>query len=382
MKRLNLFLLFFSILFIVLMLSGCVKLQSGLSSIGTVKSFELVNPQNPMATGQIYSSPAVSENGDVFVGGQRGLFVISSTASWCFSSNAGVYSSPSIDATNDMVFVGNNEGQLIYASYPFTNYKTMMVSYYPLISAPIIVDGNVYVIDNYGNIFKINEAEMTKTYLVTVGTNGSGIWASPVTNGINLFVGSDSGIFYAVNLNSGNILWQYKTAGPIYASAAIGIDGDIYVGSDGLYSFSPDGTLRWRDPLDGSQIYGSPVISQNGVVYIGTIDGNFYAINSKNGQILWSVNLNSEGGISSSALIGENAIYVASGYEFYEIDPSGQILGHVNVGYSVESNPVLYNGKIYFGCDNGKFYEISVFESMPAAGWPMFMHDIYHTGRQ
>ncbi|MGC9212820.1 MAG: PQQ-binding-like beta-propeller repeat protein [Athalassotoga sp.] len=383
MKKFEIFLLLSSFVAVVLILSGCMKVQSGFSSIDAVKSFDLVNPQNPMSFGQIYSSPAIF-NGKIFIGGQRGLFVISSTASWCYSSNAAVYSSPSIDATNDIVFAGNNEGQLIYASYPFTNYKTMMVSYYPLISSPLIINGNIYVIDNYGNIFKISESGMEKTYLSTIGGGGSGIWASPVTNGVNLFVGSDNGIFYAVSLNSGNVVWQYQTGGPIYGTAAIGVNGNIYVGSDGLYSFTQNGALRWENPLDGSQIYASPVISQNGIIYVGTTMGELYAVNSQNGQTIWSINLGTpEGGILSSALIGNDEIYVESGYNFYEIDPSnGDILSYVDVGYNVESNPAFYNGKIYFGCDNGRFYEISISGFMAAGGWPMFMHDIYHTGRQ
>ncbi|MGC9219534.1 MAG: PQQ-binding-like beta-propeller repeat protein, partial [Athalassotoga sp.] len=207
----------------------------------------------------------------------------------------------------------------------------------------------------------------------------------PVTNGTDLFVGSDNGIFYAVNLNSGNVVWQYQSDGPIYGTAAIGQNGNIYVGSNALYSFSPNGALRWENPLDGSQIYGSPVISQSGIVYIGTVKGNFYAINSQTGQTVWNVNLDTPiGGISSSAIIGNNEIYVASGYNFYAIEPSnGSIVSYVNLGYNVESNPVFYDGKIYVGCDNGQFYEISTpNDSIASEGWPMFMHDQYHTGRQ
>ncbi len=320
----------------------------------------------------------------IFIGSQSGLYVISGDASWCYQSAAAIYASPSIDSTSDMVFAGNNYGQLFYASYPFTTYKTINVSYYPLISAPLILNGAVYVIDNNGNIYRVEEDNMTSTYIGTIGGNGSAVWASPVTNGTDLFIGSDNDIFYAVNLNSGNIVWQYQTDGPIYGTASIGENGNIYVGSDALYAFTPNGTLQWTNPLDGSQVYGSPVISQSGILYVGTINGNFYAINSQTGQTSWSVNLDTSiGGISSSAIIGNNGIiYVASGYNFYALNASnGSVISTVTLGYNVESNPVLYDGEIYVGCDSGQFYEISTSgNSMASGNWPMFMHDQYHTG--
>jgi len=385
LKKLNILLLSFSFFIVSFTLSGCMKVPMNTPTMSIIKSFQLTDSQNAMANGQIYSSAAISSNGDIFIGSQSGLFVISGDASQCYQSAAAVYSSPSIDSTNDMVFAGNNYGQLLYASSPFTSYNTVRVSYYPIISAPLVFKGNVYVIDNNGDIYELPESDMTDvSFIRSIGGNGSAVWASPVTNGTDLFVGADNDVFYAVNLNSGSIGWEYTMDGPIYGTAAIGVNGNIYVGADALYSLTPDGTLRWTNPLDGSQIYGSPVISESGIVYIGTINGNFYAINSQTGQTVWSVNLETPiGGISSSALIGDNGIvYIASGYTLYALNSSnGNIMSYVGLGYNVESNPVLYDGKIYVGCDDGQFYEISSGNSMASGGWPMFMHDQYHTGR-
>ena len=45
---------------------------------------------------------------------------------------------------------------------------------------------------------------------------------------------------------SGTLKWKYKTGGSIWSSPAIGSDGTIYVGSwDGnLYAINPVGTLK------------------------------------------------------------------------------------------------------------------------------------------
>nr|6TJB_A Chain A, Cake2 [synthetic construct]6TJB_B Chain B, Cake2 [synthetic construct]6TJB_C Chain C, Cake2 [synthetic construct]6TJB_D Chain D, Cake2 [synthetic construct]6TJB_E Chain E, Cake2 [synthetic construct] len=74
--------------------------------------------------------------------------------------------------------------------------------------------------------------------------------------------------------------WRFKTGKAIEASPVIGEDGTIYVGSnDGhLYAINPDGTEKWRFKT-GKAIEASPVIGEDGTIYVGSNDGHLYAIN-------------------------------------------------------------------------------------------------------
>ena len=78
--------------------------------------------------------------------------------------------------------------------------------------------------------------------------------------------------------------WTFDTNGQITSTPAIGSDGVVYVGSnDGnLYAIDPNagvGTKKWEVFIGGCA-YSSPSIASDGTVYIGSLDGNLYAIKS------------------------------------------------------------------------------------------------------
>ena len=45
-----------------------------------------------------------------------------------------------------------------------------------------------------------------------------------------MFVGSDDGKIYALNLATGKKVWEFKTGGPVESSALV-LDGKVFVGS-------------------------------------------------------------------------------------------------------------------------------------------------------
>ena len=80
-----------------------------------------------------------------------------------------------------------------------------------------------------------------------VSATGKGLWtfatrarveSSPAITGDRVFVGSNDGRFYVLNLNSGAKLWEFNAGAPLSASPAIA-NGRIVIGSqDGrLYCF-------------------------------------------------------------------------------------------------------------------------------------------------
>ncbi|MDI6810261.1 MAG: PQQ-binding-like beta-propeller repeat protein [archaeon] len=109
--------------------------------------------------------------------------------------------------------------------------------------------------------------------------------------------------------------WSYVTRGCIRSSPAIGSDGTIYVGSEdgNLYAINPDGTLKWSYAT-GDDVDSSPAIGSDGTIYIGSYvsgeDCNLYAINP-DGSLKWRYLTG--GYIGSSPVIGsDGTIYVGS----------------------------------------------------------------------
>lgn len=122
--------------------------------------------------------------------------------------------------------------------------------------------------------------------------------------------------------------WTFKTGGPIAASPTIA-NNTVFVGSwDGnMYSLdAATGVQKWRtflgittaDPICIPPQLGisSTATVDNGVVYVGGGDSNWYALSAASGTILWSVPT------------GDNS---AAG-------------GHYNW-----SSPLIYNGYAYIG---------------------------------
>ncbi|UWY27770.1 PQQ-binding-like beta-propeller repeat protein [Flavobacterium sp. TR2] len=72
--------------------------------------------------------------------------------------------------------------------------------------------------------------------------------------------------------------------------------------------YQPLQDLKWKFKTDG-KIFSSP-IAQNGIVYIGSEDGCFYAIDEKSGNLKWKFKTN--GAIHSSASIYNDLVYFGS----------------------------------------------------------------------
>ena len=92
-----------------------------------------------------------------------------------------------------------------------------------------------------------------------------------------LYVGVGSSLL-SMDLSKHEVLWRFKTGGEIESSPALS-GRTLYVGSgDGdLYALdSLTGAKLWEIST-GDRITASPAVA-DGTVYIGSHNGNFYAI--------------------------------------------------------------------------------------------------------
>jgi outer membrane protein assembly factor BamB len=304
-------------------------------------------------------------------------------------------------------------------------------------SPAIGTDGVVYIGNEDGVFFAINP-NGTEKWRFTVG-GGNEFNSSPALNEAagRLYAGSENDTLYAVDITNGSPVWPYGAQDNISSSPAIASNGSIIFGDEGdsgrVYILNPDGTERrifiadgpiFSSPaLGGSTIYfaasdtffyaldtngtvhtfipatsqrvhSSPTIGLNGVIYYGTDDGNLYALNSDLTP-LSSWRTPSADGISSSVAIGaDGLVYVVSDdYFLYGFnattggDPVWSVKITTGKGMRREQNvltasPVIGpNGWIYAASDVG-LYAFNRNTTLAATAWPMFHHDIRHTGKQ
>lgn len=143
----------------------------------------------------------------------------------------------------------------------------------------------------------------------------------------------------------------------------------LLIGS-GLWGFSsPDfdslPSVRWEFQT-GAAIYASPAADEH-TVYIGSLNGNLYAIDLLSGKEKWS--FHSGGEIRSAVCLSDEFVYLNGGNgNLYCLDiNSGKLVWQFETGGEVKydfadyfhSSPVLHEGVLYFGSGDSCLYAVN-----------------------
>ncbi len=146
------------------------------------------------------------------------------------------------------------------------------------------------------------------------------------------------------------LLWQFKTGGPITASPVVA-NGILYIGSaDGkLYALNAkEWGIKWVFNAGSAVRYSAAV--WGGRVYFSTRDNMFYALNAETGDVLWE--FKSKGWMDSPPVVFNRTVYTgAFPTRIYMLDA---ITGKLK---SERQRIVTING-VEYGCANAEFYPI------------------------
>ncbi len=95
------------------------------------------------------------------------------------------------------------------------------------------------------------------------------------------------------------------------------------------------------------------------IVYVGSCDGNVYALDAHTGAMLWSYAI---GRLYSSPAVADGVLYVGSANDnVYALNAhSGAMLWSYTTGAQVFSSPAVANGVVYVGSDDGSVYAFSL----------------------
>jgi outer membrane protein assembly factor BamB len=336
-----------------------------------------------LISGPIYSSPAVGDDGNIYIGTQGGYVVLSSSGQISDTQpSSPVWASPSLDPREDKAYFGDNNGYLhIYPSGEKYRYRSSLFSpFYSIYAAPVITDSYIYIVNLGGQIFKVSKAKPDNT--LDVVNIKKEVRSSPVLYDGNLFIATVDGYVYSINASTMKINWQKDLTDNFYGGFAIDTFGNLYIAGNTLHKLnSNDGSEIWKYELN-SQAYSNPIISLNGfIIYVGDKSGTLHAVDFSS-DLFWKKD--ELGSILCSGVIGDdNVIYISGGTLLYAIDAvNGEILDSIELRSFVESNPVLHNGKIYIADEAGYLYIIGVSGDSiqdPDFSWPMFQKDCYHS---
>src|SRR5450432_4536009 len=150
---------------------------------------------------------------------------------------------------------------------------------------------------------------------------------SPVSAGPHMFRGNPehTGVYDALGVPQfHNVKWKFHTQGYVISSPVI--DGRFaYVGStDGnLYAVDiASGVQKWKFKT-GARITSSPAIA-NGIVYVGSYDSKFYAVDAASGALKWKFQTAGEHRFTAKHIHGSvpGAEAMPDPFDFYLSSPT------------------------------------------------------------
>ena len=156
------------------------------------------------------------------------------------------------------------------------------------------------------------------------------------------------------------VKWKFHTNGSVISSPAVD-NGTIYVGSSdhNFYAINLDsGTLKWKFKAKG-RIASSPAIAAS-VVYFDDWDGNFYALETGTGAVKWKFRIEGEHRFTATHLHGSQpaAESMPDPFDFYL------------------SSPAVSSGAVYFGSGDGNVYSLNA--GTGALNWKFKTGDVVH----
>ena len=383
-------------------------------------------------SGSSVSSPAVV-GGVAYVGVGNGFNYALNASTGAVIWNASRGSSDSSPAVaNDVFYDCSDDGQSV-VSLIARNASTGVLLWNSTISgnsegSPVVVENRVYVsADGYLYAFNATTGALQWRRYVCMGNT----YDTPTVAEGKVYIKcegatSDGDVLGAFDVNTGASVWN-STIHSSDGSTPCIADGILYVGSnpDGVFALNAStGAQIWNFPK--STWYASPALA-GGIVYICSHDGNIYGLNATTGAQLWSRFLG-PGGVSCSPAIGGGILCIidvngclcafgkanqASISLSPKVNLAGSTVSISGAGFTSNSivtatfggQPVTLTSSAVdsLGHFSGNFqinpstapgtYQISVTDTgavtayanftvvgSPSTSWPMFMHDLQHTG--
>jgi outer membrane protein assembly factor BamB len=218
--------------------------------------------------GVLFAPPAI--DGEMLVIGNYtkelfGINITTSTEMWKFSEADDRYIGGALIA-GDFIFAPNADGNLYILKRNGQLVKTITTSG-PLWSAPVLNGTVVYLsgLDHYLHAYDLKSLDqLWQTDL------GGALVASPVLDADgNLLVGNISGLLSKVDGKTGKVLNQTTLSGGIWSRPAIR-DGVVYIGvqSGDFYALNEKNLNTETLINTSSSVIASPLLVPDGVVYV------------------------------------------------------------------------------------------------------------------
>lgn len=219
--------------------------------------------------------------------------------------------------------------------------------------------------------FRTNRAELEADY--TEDELHRGIHGTAATDGETVWIGDYSGWLYAVDHDTGALIWEQDLGGSIGASPVLH-QGHIFMAVE---FGTPDGKVFVVDGATGGLWYETEYLGnhphssvsidpERGLMFIGANNGRFAAFDFVNREHLWDAwmdekaNGEGRGDIKTTAAVGPDAVYISSWDQkvhAYDI-PTGEELWSYETGAYIMSSPSFHDNTVFVGSHDSHLYAL------------------------
>jgi len=246
-------------------------------------------------------------------------------------------------------------------------------------SAPALDDERVFFGTDSGTFYALRQdtGEIVWQFTTSSQPQGKGILSSPVVHSGMVYFGAYDGNVYAFGAEDGNLRWKYTDADWIGSSPALASDLNLlFIGLE-FSLWRKRGGIAALDMKTGKEVWkathpalthGSPLyIQKENMVVIGSNDHVLYAYDAKSGKLLWTYA--TQGDIKTTPAYDpkRRAVIVASmDGRLYGISAiNGKPVAVFEAGAGIYSIPLVHEDTIYVSSLDKKLYalDMDTFES-------------------
>ena len=337
--------------------------------------------------GEPTRSPPIAVDDVIYVGGQFKIIALDAASGqilWEQRTSGPVHSSLAV--AGDTLYFGLLDHRFIAqdrnSGEPLWEFRAQDT----INASPAVASGLVYVASYNGFLNALDAA--TGRLIWQYETLGQISRQISLQDGI-LFVNDDTGHLYILNARTGQERLLFRTPGPINASP-VPAHGQVYFTSGGdvfavdagskeipgQFQFKKvwaqfwwwqvpgvprppgqqGGIWRFSPTESGPAINSAPAAGE--ALYVGDLQGNFYAVEPTTGRTRWK--FQAEGEINSSPLVlGERVYFGTWDGILYALDSKGgSVVWQQNLGASIDVPPVFYGGRLYVKTNDGRLHTL------------------------